>query len=107
MKRLMVMVTGLGLLLGAYAAAAETVAGLPLHVHRFDSGAIGQWSEICAYGTAVSIVPVIDIAKQQFEAMAMAGQLPHQQPYAPSISEWTNPNAPQAPLPPPPSFNAG
>src|SRR6188768_1347260 len=25
---------------------------------RFDSGAIGQWSEICAYGTAVWIAPV-------------------------------------------------
>lgn len=54
----------------------------------FDSGAIGQWSEICAYGTAVWVQPVSDYAKQQFEAMQQAGQLPHQQQYAPHVSEW-------------------
>ncbi len=54
----------------------------------FDSGAIGQWSEICAYGTAVWAQPVSDYAKQQFEAMQQAGQLPHQQGYAPNVSEW-------------------
>ena len=40
---------------------------------RFDSGAIGQWSEICAYGTAVWIAPVTDYAKQQHDFMVQAG----------------------------------
>ena len=57
MKRLMVMVTGLGLLLGAYAAAAETVAGLPLHVHRFDSGAIRVWIGDHVSSTGVVAIP--------------------------------------------------
>ena len=61
---------------------------------RFDSGAIGQWSEICAYGTAVWIAPVSDYAKQQYAAMAQAGQLPHQQGYAPNVSEWSPPAPP-------------
>jgi uncharacterized protein YbjQ (UPF0145 family) len=59
---------------------------------RFDSGAIaGQWSEICAYGTAVSVVPVSDNAKQQFAALQAAGELPHQQTYSPRVSEWRDP----------------
>lgn len=66
----------------------------------FDSGAIGQWSEICAYGTAVWARPVSDYAKQQFEAMQQAGQLPHQQAYAPNVSEWQSPT-PTPPAPPP------
>ena len=28
---------------------------------RFDSGALGQWSEICAYGTGVWVKPVTDV----------------------------------------------
>jgi uncharacterized protein YbjQ (UPF0145 family) len=69
----------------------------------FDSGAIGQWSEICAYGTAVWVQPVSDYAKQQFDAMQQAGQLPHQQAYAPNVSEWQNRTAttPMNPAPPP------
>jgi uncharacterized protein YbjQ (UPF0145 family) len=59
---------------------------------RFDSGAIGQWSEICAYGTAVWVNPVTDFAKEQYAAMATAGALPHQAPYATRISEWSAPN---------------
>lgn len=55
---------------------------------RFDSGAIGQWSEICAYGTAVWAEPVTDYAKQQLAAMAATGSLPHQAPYATNVSEW-------------------
>ena len=66
---------------------------------RFDSGAIGQWSEICAYGTAVWVQPVSDYAKQQFAAMEQAGQLPHQQPYAVNVSEWGPEGAPAAPPP--------
>jgi hypothetical protein len=58
---------------------------------RFDSGAIGQWSEICAYGTGVTVEPLTDYARQQFAA-AMAGALPQQANYSPQISEWsTNP----------------
>jgi uncharacterized protein YbjQ (UPF0145 family) len=56
---------------------------------QFDSGAIGQWSEICAYGTAVWAVPVSDFAKQQMAAMAATGSLPHQAPYATKVSEWS------------------
>ena len=55
---------------------------------QFDSGAIGQWSEICAYGTAVWAEPVTDYAKQQIAAMAATGALPHQAPYATNVSEW-------------------
>src|SRR3954468_17350623 len=36
---------------------------------RFDSGALGQWSEICAYGTAVWVTPVSDVARQQYDAL--------------------------------------
>lgn len=62
---------------------------------RFDSGAIGQWSEICAYGTAVSVVPVSDVARQQYDQMMRAGQMPQQQTYSTRISEW-GPNQPPA-----------
>jgi uncharacterized protein YbjQ (UPF0145 family) len=65
---------------------------------RFDSGAIGQWSEICAYGTAVSVEPVTDRARQQFAAVQQAGQFPHQSSYAATVGERSYP----APLPPPP-----
>jgi uncharacterized protein YbjQ (UPF0145 family) len=68
---------------------------------RFDSGAIGQWSEICAYGTAVWVNPVSDYAKQQYDAMVQSGQLPHQQPYTTNVSEWSGaaPTPPPAPAP--------
>jgi hypothetical protein len=56
---------------------------------RFDSGAIGQWSEICAYGTAVWIAPVSDAAKRQHDAMVTSGQMPHQDTYEVRVSEWT------------------
>jgi len=55
---------------------------------RFDSGAIGLWSEICAYGTAVSVAPVTDDARQQYDAMVRAGDLRHQQGYTTNVSEW-------------------
>lgn len=58
---------------------------------RFDSGAIGQWSEICAYGTAVWVSPVTDYARQQYQAMVDSGELPHQQAYSTSVSEWDRP----------------
>jgi uncharacterized protein YbjQ (UPF0145 family) len=56
---------------------------------RFDSGAIGQWSEICAYGTAVWISPVSDYAVAQYDAMVQSGQMPHQDTYEVRVSEWT------------------
>ncbi len=62
---------------------------------RFDSGAIGQWSEICAYGTAVWANPVSEYAQQQYGAMVAAGDLPHQQTYTTRVSEWTGPSTPQ------------
>jgi hypothetical protein len=52
---------------------------------RFDSGAIGQWSEICAYGTAVWVEPVSDYAKQQHAAMHQSGALPHQLTYSTQV----------------------
>jgi len=55
---------------------------------RFDSGSIGQWSEICAYGTGVTVEPVTDYARQQFEYMTTAGSMPQQGAYSTSISEW-------------------
>jgi uncharacterized protein YbjQ (UPF0145 family) len=54
---------------------------------RFDSGAIGQWSEICAYGTGVWIRPLSDVAKEQYDALVAAGQLPHQDTYQLRVSE--------------------
>jgi uncharacterized protein YbjQ (UPF0145 family) len=56
---------------------------------RFDSGSFGQWSEICAYGTGVWISPVSDYARQQYDALVAAGQLPHQDTYQTRISEWS------------------
>jgi uncharacterized protein YbjQ (UPF0145 family) len=62
---------------------------------RFDSGAIGQWSEICAYGTAVWAKPVTEYAQQQHAAIASSGATPQQQPYATRVSEWV-PTQPRA-----------
>jgi uncharacterized protein YbjQ (UPF0145 family) len=56
---------------------------------RFDNGEIaGRWTEICAYGTAVWVQPVTDDAKRQFEAIAQAGRMPHQQQYGTNVSEY-------------------
>jgi uncharacterized protein YbjQ (UPF0145 family) len=54
---------------------------------RYDSGAIRQWSEICAYGTAVWIRPVSEEANAQYAALVAAGQLPHQDTYQLRIGE--------------------
>ena len=49
---------------------------------RFDNGEImQQWTEVCAYGTAVWVVPVTDDAKKQYDYLVKAGQMPHQQQY--------------------------
>jgi uncharacterized protein YbjQ (UPF0145 family) len=58
---------------------------------RFDSGAIGQWSEICAYGTGVTVEPLTDYAKQQFEYFMQTGAMPQQGAYSTQISEWGGP----------------
>ena len=67
----------------ASARGANAVVGM-----RFDGGAFGQWSEICAYGTAVWVEPISDYAKQQHAAQAVPGTLAHQGAYAVKVSEW-------------------
>jgi len=78
---------------------ARALGGNAIVAMRFDSGAIGQWSEICAYGTAVWVQPVSDYARQQFDAIMRAGQAPQQQGYATSVSEWDRPGPPPGPAP--------
>jgi uncharacterized protein YbjQ (UPF0145 family) len=59
---------------------------------RFDNGEIaGRWTEICAYGTAVWVVPKSDEARQQYDALVAAGRMPHQEQYATRISEYGPP----------------
>ena len=65
---------------------------------RFDSGAIGQWSEICAYGTGVTVNPLTEYARQQFEYILQTGAMPQQSAYSTQISEW----GASSPVPPPP-----
>jgi uncharacterized protein YbjQ (UPF0145 family) len=67
----------------AQGRGANAVIGM-----RFDGGAFGQWSEICAYGTAVWVEPQSDYAKQQHAAMAQEGAFAHQSPYGVQVSEW-------------------
>ena len=55
---------------------------------RFDSGAIGQWSEICAYGTGVTVNPLTEYARQQFDHIMTTGGLPQQGSYQTAVSEW-------------------
>ncbi len=71
---------------------AEVLGANAIIAMRFDSGAIGQWSEICAYGTGVSVIPISEAAQQQFAAMG-AGTLPHQESYSRKVSEWSDPGA--------------
>jgi uncharacterized protein YbjQ (UPF0145 family) len=45
---------------------------------RFDNRDItGSWVEICAYGTAVLVVPLTEYARAQEHAVAQAGGMPH------------------------------
>lgn len=67
----------------AQARGANAVIGM-----RFDGGAFGQWSEICAYGTAVWVEPQTDYAKQQHQAVQAHGVMPHQTTYGVKVSEW-------------------
>src|SRR5262245_23191376 len=56
---------------------------------RFDSGAIGQWSEICAYGTAVSVAPITATAREQMTQIA-EGKFQWQSGYETRVSEWAS-----------------
>ena len=67
---------------------AKALGSTAIVAMRFDSGAIGQWSEICAYGTGVTVEPVTEYAKQQFEFMMRTGGLPQQGAYSTNVSEW-------------------
>jgi len=78
---------------------AKALGSTAIVAMRFDSGAIGQWSEICAYGTGVTVEPVSDYAKQQFEFMMTHGGLPQQGAYSTRVSEWGAAAAPQQPMP--------
>ncbi len=65
---------------------------------RFDSGAIGQWSEICAYGTGVTVNPLTDYARQQLEYAITTGAMPQQAAYSTRVSEWgAAPSTPGSP----------
>ena len=84
------------------ARGAGSLGGNAIVAMRFDSGAIGPWSEICAYGTSVWVNPVTDYDRPGYEAMVRAGQLPQQQAYATRVSEWDRTGA-GGPQPAPPA----
>ncbi|HEX6498362.1 MAG TPA: YbjQ family protein [Micromonosporaceae bacterium] len=51
---------------------ANAVVGM-----RFDHRVISEsWAEMCAYGTAVWVVPVTHWARRQYELMVAAGRVP-------------------------------
>ena len=79
---------------------ARALGSTAIVAMRFDSGAIGQWSEICAYGTGVTVEPLTDYAKQQFEFMMRTGSMPQQAGYSTQVSEWGGSGTPAgAPAP--------
>ncbi len=67
--------------------SAIAIGGNAIIAMRFDSGALGQWSEICAYGTAISVRPVSEAAHAQWARLSQERPA-HQQDYATRISEW-------------------
>lgn len=73
---------------------ARALGSTAIVAMRFDSGAIGQWSEICAYGTGVTVEPLTDYAKEQFEFMMRNGSMPQQSGYSTRVSEWGGTAAP-------------
>jgi hypothetical protein len=81
---------------------AKALGSTAIVAMRFDSGAIGQWSEICAYGTGVTVEPLTEYAKQQFEFMMTHGGLPQQEAYRTQVSEWGGAAAQQQPQQPQP-----
>jgi uncharacterized protein YbjQ (UPF0145 family) len=75
--------------MGRMIAEAQQRGANAIVAMRFDNGEIaGQWTEICAYGTAVWVVPVSEEARKQYDAMVAAGRMPHQQQYATSVGEY-------------------
>ena len=56
---------------------AEAKGANAIIAMRFDTSDMGgQWTEICAYGTAVRVTPVTAAARAQYESMAAAGLVP-------------------------------
>ena len=56
---------------------AEALGANAIIAMRFDTSDMGgQWTEICAYGTAVRVTPVTAAARAQYESMAAAGLVP-------------------------------
>jgi hypothetical protein len=47
---------------------------------------IAQWSELCAYGTAVTVKPVSDAAKVQHAEFGRTG-FAHQEAYSTNVSD--------------------
>jgi uncharacterized protein YbjQ (UPF0145 family) len=82
-------------------AEAQARGGNALIAMRFDTTELGSnWTEICAYGTAVVAVPVTEAAKQtaiQLGYGQPAGnrpgpaQQPAQQPAQPPAGQWDQP----------------
>lgn len=55
---------------------------------RFDTGEImQQWTEFCAYGTAVWVTPVSDFAKEHHERLLRPDPMPHQQHYGTNVPQ--------------------
>jgi putative heavy-metal-binding protein len=102
-------------------AEAQARGGNALIAMRFDTTELGaNWTEICAYGTAVVAIPVTEAAKQTaiqlgYGQPAAARPAPAQQPsgqwdqptgyqptaqptgYQPTSSEWDRPAGGQPP----------
>jgi uncharacterized protein YbjQ (UPF0145 family) len=75
--------------MGRMIHAAQQRGANAITAFRFDNGEIaGRWTEICAYGTAVWVVPITEQAKRQHEALMRSGRLPHQGQYATNVSEY-------------------
>ncbi|GIH02101.1 UPF0145 protein [Rhizocola hellebori] len=48
---------------------AKARGGNAIVAMRFDTGSFQQWTEVCAYGTAVWVTPVSDFAKANFKKL--------------------------------------
>jgi uncharacterized protein YbjQ (UPF0145 family) len=76
-------------------AEAQARGGNALIAMRFDTTELGSnWTEICAYGTAVVAIPVTEAAKQtaiQLGYGQPAANRPAQQPAQPPAGQWDQP----------------
>lgn len=76
-------------------AEAQARGGNALIAMRFDTTELGSnWTEICAYGTAVVAIPVTEAAKQtaiQLGYGQPAAGRPAQQPAQPPAGQWDQP----------------